>query len=846
MRSEGSNMKMYALGTVFLIFFIGLSILSLNVVKHKLFNSSKVMGQSIAARFIDREMARIHTQEMVLKGAAGSVQEVVALQSPFMEEEIKMHLEKYTRVINDILTIGTADMCAVVNGRVIGGKLWDSTERMENFPWYQAVMEVPAGQVVYTDLHRFAHNDGRVLTKAIRIENSEDIIVLNIYTHKEERPMQNGVLPSTSYYYLCDNNGNIIYAIGNRNLSLEQLQPYVDHIVKEIRAGYYDDNATNNVIDLEGNQRGVYYVRANNGWVSIVTIPYEYILKDYQGLLFWYAFTLLVFVVFAIFMYMRSSRMTKAVESMNEVVRVMGNVYYAVYRIDYEKGTYVRMKGSDHLGANTPEEGNYDDLLQKMLKYVYKDTVEEFAHTFSLENIRKLAKDKILDFGGDFRGWYGTEYRWVNIRLLCDAQLRSGEVIMCFREVEAEKRVQLEHMQITEDALESIKKTTESKNMFFSSMSHDMRTPLNGIIGLSELAGKHIDEPEKVAEYLQKINNSSKQLLSLINDILDMSKMEYGKLQTNDDPFDLRSSVEDYITPLELQAHKDGKDFIYEYSVEHNLVCGDFPRIGQILNNIVSNAIKYTPAGGTVAFSVKEVAHQGTVSKYQFTVADTGFGMTDEFLQKIFVPFERDIRFGARKAMGTGLGMTIVKNLVTQMNGDIEITSALNKGTRVIITLPLNLQEECTKCGEQCKLGHGKAKPIQDEAVDLTGVKILVAEDNEINMEIVTELLGMKGIEVIQAWNGREAVEAFEKSAEGEISMILMDMQMPEMDGCEAAQAIRSMKRADAKEVPIIAVTANAFAEDISATTAAGMNAHISKPINFKALEKTITEYIVK
>ena len=218
--------------------------------------------------------------------------------------------------------------------------------------------------------------------------------------------------------------------------------------------------------------------------------------------------------------------------------------------------------------------------------------------------------------------------------------------------------------------------------------------------------------------------------------------------------------------------------------------------------------------------------------------------MTDEFLLKIFEPFERDTHFGARKARGTGLGMAIVKNLVTQMNGEIKITSAINKGTCVVITLPLNLQGDCKLCGDQCKLGV--VKTVAEKPVDLKGCKILVAEDNEINMEIVTELLQMKGIEVIQAWNGREAVEAFEKSAVGEISMILMDMQMPEMDGCEAAQAIRSLDRGDAASVPIIAVTANAFAEDISATMAVGMNAHISKPINFKTLEKTMMEFIIK
>lgn len=315
-------------------------------------------------------------------------------------------------------------------------------------------------------------------------------------------------------------------------------------------------------------------------------------------------------------------------------------------------------------------------------------------------------------------------------------------------------------------------------------------------------------------------------------------------METNNEPFDLQEALEDYIVPLEMQAKDDKKDFIFEYRVDHHKVCGDFTRIGQILNNIISNAIKYTPVNGTIAFSVKEIACQGSVGKYQFTVADTGYGMTDEFLQKIFEPFERDIRFGARKAMGTGLGMTIVKNLVTQMNGEVEITSAINKGTCVVITLPLNLQGDCKLCGDQCKLGV--IQTVVDKPTDLTGCKILVAEDNEINMEIVTELLQMKGLEVIQAWNGREAVEAFEKSAVGEISMILMDMQMPEMDGCEAAQAIRTLDRGDAASVPIIAVTANAFAEDISATMAAGMNAHISKPISFKALEKTLMDFITK
>ena len=843
MRSNSSNAKMYAFATVFLIFFIALSILSLNVVKYRMFNSSKVMGQSIAARFIDKELSKINTQAILLKGAADSLAEVLAIKPEDYSNEAEILLANYSKVSNENLDIGVANMCAIINGEAIGTVVWHDDTEFKDMDWYKKVLK-SKGEVVYTDVYRYGATERRILTKAMRIGDTDNIVVLNVFLDDNQLAEKNSFLPPQSYYYLCDNNGNLIYSIGNRNLTIESLQPYVDHIIKEIKQGFYDDGATDFVYDLAGDRRGVYYVKADNGWMSFVTIPYGYVLKDYQGLLYWYVLILLVFVLFAVFMYMRSKRMTQTVESMYEVVRVMGNVYYAVYKIDYKKGTYTRLKGKDHLGDNVPENGNYNDLLARMLEHVSKDTYDEFAETFSLEHIRSLVNKHIWDFGGDFRAYYGTKYKWVNVSLLCDEQLSNSEVLMCFRDVDTEKRIRLEHLKITEDALASMKKTAESKNMFFSSMSHDMRTPLNGIIGLSDLAGKHIEEPDKIQEYLRKINSSSKQLLNLINDILDMSKMEHGKLETNNEPFDLQKALEDYLAPLEMQAKEDKKDFIYEYRVYHHKVCGDFTRIGQILNNIISNAIKYTPANGTIAFSVKEVVHQGSVSKYQFTVADTGYGMTDEFLLKIFEPFERDTHFGARKAMGTGLGMAIVKNLVTQMNGEIEITSAINKGTCVVVTLPLNLQGDCKLCGDQCKLGV--AKTAVEKPVDLKGCKILVAEDNEINMEIVTELLQMKGIEVIQAWNGREAVEAFAKSAVGEISMILMDMQMPEMDGCEAAQAIRSLDRGDAASVPIIAVTANAFTEDISATMAAGMNAHISKPINFKVLEKTMLEFIIK
>lgn len=593
--------------------------------------------------------------------------------------------------------------------------------------------------------------------------------------------------------------------------------------------------------DFDGSKRGVYYKQFDNGWTSIITIPYEYLMRDYQGLLYWYIVTLATFLLFGFVMYIREKQITQRMASMNEAVKVLGNSYHGIYRINVNTGEYTILKATDYVREHASHTGKYADLLKVLLKVVDDEAAGEFAASFSLENIRKLAQNNVRDFGGDFKQHFPDGYKWSNARLHLDNLLKSGDVILCFKEVDAEKRLQLEHMRLTDEALQSMKKSTESRNMFFSSMSHDMRTPLNGIIGLSELAGKHADDPEKIKDYLKKINVSSKQLLALINDILEMSKLENGKLAANDELTDLRGSIEATLDVFKMQAKNEGKSFEASFEIYHNTVCCDFARISQVLNNLLSNAFKYTPANGKIKFSVREIDNQQN-TRYQFIVSDTGYGMTEEFLKTVFEPFTRDVRFGAKRIMGTGLGMAIVKSIVDRMEGDIHIESKVGFGTKVTVTLPLVTKEECHG---SCGLPRAEKKAAPQEApADLTGRTILVAEDNEINMEITTELLEMSGLKVIQAWNGREAVERFSESAPGSIDMILMDMQMPELSGCEAAKAIRTMKRPDAASVPIIAVTANAFAEDISATTAAGMNAHISKPIDFKLLQKTMQEFI--
>lgn len=268
-------------------------------------------------------------------------------------------------------------------------------------------------------------------------------------------------------------------------------------------------------------------------------------------------------------------------------------------------------------------------------------------------------------------------------------------------------------------------------------------------------------------------------------------------------------------------------------------VYGDAFRLTQILNNLLSNAVKFTAAGDCIFVTVREL-EQKEYTRYQIIVKDTGIGMSKEFLNKIFIPYERETRFGTRHIAGTGLGMPITKNIISQMNGEITVESTLGKGSTFTMTLPFKGVErkESTAKEKQKKI----KEKLHEEEEFLKGKKILLAEDNEINMEIACELLKMYGAEVVKAWNGKEAVELFQQSKEEEFHVILMDVQMPEMDGCAASAAIRRMQRIDAKTIPIIAVTVNAFAEDLSATSAAGMNAHISKPIDFKILCKTLLE----
>lgn len=829
------SIKISLFSVAIFVFFLLVSLVSLHVVRSKILENSHVMGQAIAARFATKETMKIKTQEMLLRSVAQNLEQMLKVRPDWSEEEIAEEQRRFVESIEANSEVSRFEMSAVIGGRLIGMPSWENETDPDKLEWYQSAIE-SNGRIVYSNLYKTGQAEARVLTMSITIGKSNDVVAMHIYPEKLNALLADNKLPNHSYYYLCDPNGNIMFTINERNLSLEEQQPYVDHIFSEVRKSLQNGEHSY-ITDYEGHKRGVYYAVSDKGWISIVTIPYNYLLGDYQNLLQWFIITLGIMLLLMLLLALRERMLNQQVEVVNEVVRVLGSSYNAIYRINLEEGKFFRVKAERYYGIETSESGSYDDLFKCVLEYVEPSAVDEFSRTFSLEHVRRLVENGIYDFGGEFRQRFGNEYRWVNVRLICDSGLRNGEAILSFREVDAEKQKQLEHMQLIERALRVAQQNAKSRNMFFSAMSHDMRAPLNGMIGMAELAALHKEEPQAVDDYVQKIKSAGKQLLTLINDILEMAKMENGKVEHLQEDFDIYAVVNDISALFEAQASVEKKQFIKKFKVRHEIVNGDVQALHQVLNNVLSNGVKYTKEQGQISFEVR----RGELNKkgrrcYCFVVRDTGCGMSEKFLEKIFTPFERDSLFGAQNVIGTGLGMTIVKSLVERMEGTIQVESELDVGTSVTITIPFTVvQPETT---------NTPALESQVQLKDFAGSTVLVAEDNDINMEIITELLQMNGLNVLQAANGQEVVEKFAASKAGAIDMLLMDIQMPVMDGCKAAKAIRSLEREDAASVPIIALTGNAGAKDVEEAMQAGMDDYMVKPIQMKLLAKIMSEYI--
>ena len=801
----------------------------IGIANNQFLNNAQLMGEEIATNIVNiEEQSYISNYRELLNSI---VDEINASNGLNLEKANNMY-QKFEQIISlkqmEIYIVNDGEVY-VCNDNVKKSNI-DYTQA----EWYKKAIEAN-GEMEVTDVYKNETNNERIITFAQTANDKEDVVAINLYVDKINSWPNIEDLPEGARYYVCDSQGNIIHSeTADLNINEEN----INNLLKGVKEGKFE-KANSYIKDENGEKRGVYYATTSINWTFIITIPYEYLLQGINVISIAYYATIVVFIVLIINLILVERKSNKNNSLYNRITKALGDAYYALYLVDLNTGTYSMLKASDHVRASIPRSGTYDIFMDCLETVIEKDAYKDFKEAFSIDNMKSLVKKNVRNFGGDFKRIFNKEVRWISVNMLYNESEKDSDknqVVLAFQDISYLKERELEKMQIIKESIEATEMAVQSKNKFFANMSHDMRTPLNAIINLSNLSKEQIDDKEKLIDYLNKINISSKQLLDLINDILEVSRMEEGITSVEKAKFDIKTRLEETLSVFEEEAKAQNKNFKVVYNIKNNYVIGDWGKLRQIVNNIVSNALKYTMPNGNIVVGVTELEGK-FVSKYEIIVSDDGIGMTKEFLDKIYTPFARETRFHSDKIAGTGLGMVVVNNNVQKLNGQIEIKSEPGKGTTFKVTVPLEITDEIKE----------DVTNVKDlDKIDLRGKKILIAEDNELNMEISTEILEMQGVILTKARNGQEAVDIFKQSKEGTFDAILMDMQMPVLNGCDATRQIRQLPRKDAKIIPILAVTANTFAEDIVNTQKAGMNDHIAKPIDFAELQRVLSQYLNK
>ena len=531
-------------------------------------------------------------------------------------------------------------------------------------------------------------------------------------------------------------------------------------------------------------------------------------------------------------------------------VRALATEYDSIAIVDirsadkYDDKVMVHSRISDDFAAlideETANEAYYSKKLKLMTRFVHPEDRIQFITNTTRENVLESfshEKSHVVDFRimkGKTSSLY-YQLRFVPIR---DDEGTPIATIACMRNIDAEIRKEVGIRQELENAKIAAEAANQAKSTFLFNMSHDIRTPMNAIIGFTEIAEKHIDDSDRVLDSLRKIQFSSSHLLTLINDVLDMSRIESGTVHIEEDPVCIDTAADNLFSLINGSA-KEKKITLtstIDPSVTHHWIYADRLHTMRVLTNIVSNSVKYTNAGGKITILAEEIpCDKEGYAHLRYTVTDTGIGMSKEFLTHIFEPFSRAESATKSGVTGTGLGMSITKSLVELMGGTISIDSEVGAGTTVIVEFKNRIAEESavSKQETQKALSH-----------NLEGKKILLVEDNELNREIALEILEDEGIIIDSAEDGDIAVEKMRNAKEGQYDLILMDVQMPRMNGYDATRAIRALPDQYASNIPIIAMTANAFEEDKKNAFAAGMNAHIAKPINIQKLLNALSEVL--
>ena len=522
-----------------------------------------------------------------------------------------------------------------------------------------------------------------------------------------------------------------------------------------------------------------------------------------------------------------------------EIISAIATLYVTIVYANIKERTYELLEGYDFVRKILGQKGKIDDVMEQL--------PTAFAGLEERERYRKFLEfdtltERLRNTNSVSIEFMGANGKWRQSRFIVksrDAHGNAVDVLYVARDITEEKSRELMYQKRLKASMEDAHRANLSKTAFLQRMSHDIRTPLNGIVGMIHIAEKHNNDVVKLQECRQKILQSTDYLQNLINNVLDISKLESGSLVLEHKSFDLAELLSNNLTVVAMSAYENGVRFeggVDASTIRHRHLIGSPVHLSRILMNLSSNAIKYNHFHGTVNVHCEELSDDGDTAVFQFVCSDTGLGMSEEFQKHAFDAFAQEGKRSTTTFSGSGLGLSIVRDIVELMGGTIELESAENIGST--FTVPFEIEHLAEKNDPQ--------KDNCPQSMNLSGKRVLLVEDNAINMEIAHAILEEEHLDIVEAKNGKEALEIFRNSKMGEYDFIIMDVMMPVMDGLEATKAIRELEREDAKKIPIIAMTANAFEEDRKACLDAGMDEHIGKPIDIPLLKSAIIKMLAK
>lgn len=973
---------------VVLCAFILVIVLCTVILRRTLWDNTNQMGLTLVENYTSSEESTMRSCESILTLSVGYVED--REKSGITIEELREGLYPFMN--------GLTEMYGSGNIRIYG-KAFHATEMISNDPrmekltgdeitdreFYKSALAAE-GQITLSPTYVDEVTGIPIVTMCKVIPDTGSFLAIDITPACFDLENENLVLPADSSYYLVDGKKTLLYYNSCWDYQRDEFQVLVNSYIEDADCNM-ERHVLEDVTPSDGIVRNVYFYHLDNGWTGILTIPRDGILSGADTFLYICVLLILLGVAVFLFQLLREYRNQKANQAlldendrMAEQTRIYSNAMDSTTRacrsicyVDVKHETSERVYPRDETSSHWEDyHAQMEKLFQRgIVAGEHYEQLKEFLH---LNHIRQELADKDhIELQFKMKRQDGDDYEWCSV-VVTSAEEENGEltaITITVRNIDDVIRREEEQRDMLAHAVERAEAANHAKSDFLSRMSHDIRTPMNAILGMTSVAAMHIDDKERVLDALSKITVSGKHLLGLINEVLDMSRIESGKVSLTENAFNLSDTIESLLTVFRSQM--DEKGLALDAGVvqlAHENVLGDEQHLQQIFMNIMGNAVKFTPTGGKISIQIEEkTSHISGFGCYEFIFEDTGIGMEKEYVDKIFEPFSRAADSRIDKIEGTGLGMSIAVNIARMMNGDIKVESEPGKGSKftVIVYLKLDdmtesdlavysglsilvVDDEETACESTCEmlrsLGmnaeyvlNGDAavqrlagadgskfavvildwkmpgkdgvettkeirqtvgdavsiviqsaydwadiesealaagvnsfigKPLfrsrlmrvlkdtlgqdqEEEEVsaldkfrqkDFSGRRVLLVEDNEINIEVAKELLSIVGIQVETAMNGKLAVEAVTEKEPGYYDLIFMDIQMPVMNGYEAAKAIRASEREDLKKIPIVAMTADAFADDIRRSEEAGMNAHVSKPVDIEMLEDALKKWI--